>query len=362
MNITKKGLILFGLALIMFLSSGQSVALAAPRPPSNQQDPALAYNTERDEYLLIWSDDRSNGGLDIYARRLFTNGLPKGGMYTTSGRFRIVGGAGNQDQPAIAYNEERDEFLVVWSDDRNPDTGRDIYAQRLFTNGLPKGGFFPIYVGPGNQTEPAIAYSSFRDEYLAVWSDDRDGRMDIYGRRLGTTGLATRGEEFLIATGEGNKQEPALAFTGEQYLVLWTDDGGENLDILGKRVFANGLPIGGPEGHEFGVAVGSGNDMAAAIPTQGGLLVWSGDANADVTGMDLFGNQLFPNGLPIGGDHGISAPEANQVSPTLAYNPERGEYLVVWSDDRNPNFDLFGLRVYANGLPNGRDFPVFTDN
>jgi hypothetical protein len=98
-----------------------------------------------------------------------------------------------------------------------------------------------------------------------------------------------------------NQQDPALAVTGKQYLVLWTDDGGENLDILGKRVFAHGLPIGGPEGHEFGVAVGPGNDMA-------------------------------------------------------------GEYLVVWSDDRNPNFDLFGLRVYANGLPNGRDFPVFTDN
>jgi hypothetical protein len=204
-----------------------------------------------------------------------------------------------------------------------------------------------------------------RDEYLVAWSDDRDGDKgwDIYGQRVETNGLWTTGRDFLIVTGRSNQQEPALAFNGERYLILWTDDRGNTLDIRGKRVFASGLPIGGAGGYEFGVASGPSNEMAAALPTtNAGLLVWSGDANVELKGMDLFGLRLFESGLPSGRGYGISVPEANQVSPALAYNPDRGEYLVVWSDDRNPNFDLFALRLTPTGLPVGRDFAVLSDN
>jgi len=204
-----------------------------------------------------------------------------------------------------------------------------------------------------------------RDEYLVVWADDRDEDKgwDIYGQRVETNGLWTTGRGFLIATGGSNQQEPAVAFSGDQYVLLWTDDRNENFDIRGKRIFASGLPIGGAGGYEFGVATGPSNEMAAALPTTGaGVLVWSGDVNFELKGMDLFGLRLFDHGLPIGRPFGITAPEANQVSPALAYNPDRGEFLVVWSDDRNEDADLFALRLLPTGLPVGRDFPVFTDN
>ena len=50
-------------------------------------------------------------------------------------------------------------------------------------------------------------------------------------------------------------------------------------------------------------------------------------------------------GGPISGDIRISRVGANGVSPAVAFNPQRTEYLVVWYNDRTGNDDIQAQRV-----------------
>ena len=61
-------------------------------------------------------------------------------------------------------------------------------------------------------------------------------------------------------------------------------------------------------------------------------------------------------GGPISGDIRISRVGANGVSPAVAFNPQRNEYLVVWYNDRVGNDDIQAQRVRANGKLIGGDF------
>jgi hypothetical protein len=58
----------------------------------------------------------------------------------------------------------------------------------------------------------------------------------------------------------------------------------------------------------------------------------------------------------IGNSFTIAEAYREEVSPSIAYNSQRGEYLVVWHNDR-PNFaDIQAQRLDTNGNPIGGPF------
>lgn len=60
--------------------------------------------------------------------------------------------------PVVAYNSTREQYLVVWYNDRPGND--DIQAQRLDKNGKPIGGQFFISAGPDHERRyPAVAYN-----------------------------------------------------------------------------------------------------------------------------------------------------------------------------------------------------------
>lgn len=347
------------LVLFVTMASAAGPVSAARDEAHDQKDPTIVYNPRRDEYILIWSEVQGDRGADLFSKLLFTNGLPKGG---DSWSYQLTREAGDDVDPAITYNPRRDEYLMVWSAYRNQTNGWDVYGQLLFTNGLPKGHSFEIFVGPGDQTHPAVAFSGFRDDFVVAWTDDRnpDTGRDVFARHLVTNGLP-RSEPFPVAVAPGDQIDPVVAPDGDDFLLLWTEDRPGDRDILAKRLFAAGLPIGGPEGGDFVIAAGPGNQESPALAPTTSVAVWQSDINAAETGLDLFSGTLFPNGLPRGPRTGISRADANQSDPTLTYNPRREEFIVVWVDDRNESEDLFAIRLHPNGLPKGRDYSVVRD-
>ena len=68
---------------------------------------------------------------------------------------------------AIAYNPQRQEYLVVWYNDRPGND--DIRARRVARDGTPVGPAFYISIGPGAERRyPDVAYNPQRNEYLVV--------------------------------------------------------------------------------------------------------------------------------------------------------------------------------------------------
>jgi hypothetical protein len=92
------------------------------------------------------------------------------GVNATSGgtigyNFTISGDSALEEvSPSVAYNSDRQEYLVVWHNDRLGND--DIRAQRVSKNGALAGSAFYIQGGPGaDRRYPDVVYNSQQNEY-----------------------------------------------------------------------------------------------------------------------------------------------------------------------------------------------------
>ncbi len=92
---------------------------------------------------------------------------------------------------------------------------------------------FQVCIAKGGQAGPEIAGS------MVVWTDDRSGNFDIYGKDLGVAGS----KDFAVCSNTAAQSNPAITQMavagGSQYLVVWVD--GRNhrssfTDIYGRNL------------------------------------------------------------------------------------------------------------------------------
>ena len=189
------------------------------------------------------------------------------------------------------------------------------------------------FMGPNGSTAyaghgSAVAYNPTAGEYLVVWYGDDDtaplvnDEFEIFGQRLSLGGAPLGGRIRVSAQGaDGNPAStaaaPTVAYnaTANEYLVAWIGEIGttDDREIWGRRLSAAGARLGGSD--------------------------------------DLQVSGMGPDGNPAYG----------ALNPSIAYNPNANEYLVVWwgDDDTAPlvdgEFEIFGQRLTAAGAPTGTD-------
>jgi len=279
----------------------------------------------------------------------------------------------DEHTPAVAWNQTADEYLVVWQDWRNAaTTGADIYGRRVGTDGIPIGPDIRI-TGPGatlNQNAPAVAWNQGTNEYLVVWEDWRDSATrgsDIYGRRVAADGKPIGNERRLCGpNATAGDYTPAVAWSqaSNRYVVVWQD--GRNfasriMDIYARQVGADGKPIGGDRRISGRNALADEHEPAIAWNGAADefLVVWR-DGRNPATAYDIYGRRVGPDAKPIGGERRVSSRRADAADqhPAVAWNAADDEYLVVWQDGRNAatrSWDIYGRRVGADGRPQGGD-------
>jgi hypothetical protein len=129
--------------------------------------------------------------------------------------------------PDLDYGTSDDRYLVVWQDDQAAPTAWDIFARKKLPNGLPDGDAFPISTANQNQWLPAVTYNTNDNEFLVVWQDFRaGGNWNIAGQRVSGAG-ALLGGNFPIATTIGDETNPAVAYgvVAAHYFVVWEEGG-----------------------------------------------------------------------------------------------------------------------------------------
>ncbi|MCU0294262.1 MAG: hypothetical protein MUF10_20135, partial [Thermoanaerobaculaceae bacterium] len=122
---------------------------------------------------------------------------------------------------------------------------------------------------------------------------------------------------------------PAVAWsrvTGEG-LAVWTDGrnhASRGTDIYGRRVGANGKPIG----DDFRIS-----GLKATADERRPAVAW----NETARGVDIYGRYMETAGKPAGRDFRICGPSAvsEEIAPAVAWNAADNEFLVVWEDWRN---------------------------
>lgn len=286
--------------------TGPDFRISGAGATSADEAPALAWNQTAAEFLVVWQDDRNAGdsSWDIYGRRVDSGGAPTGEDFRISG----AKATGSEFDPAVAWNSTANQYLVVWNDYRSVAAGRgsDIYGRRLGGSGSPLGADFRVCGGSatGWEYEPAVAWNDIAKQYLVVWNDYRNvgtGRgSDIYGKRVSVEGSPV-GSDFRISgvNARADDEDPAVVWNeaGNLYQVVWTDErnvaAGRGSDIYGRRLESDMTPVGG----DFRISGPNATsyEQSPALAWNAGvgrhLVVWS-DFRVPERGADIYGRRV----------------------------------------------------------------------
>lgn len=265
----------------------------------------------------------------------------------------IVAESKDQIRPAVAYRMEAGEYFVVWEEAYSP-TDHDIYSRRVAADGTPTGTALVVVSSIKSESNPAVAYNAVADEYLVVYeyeyaADDHD----IYGRRMRADGVPL-GDAFVIAGSVAFESNPEIAYSaaGNEYLVVWEHESGldefTHNDIYGQRLAADGSDI-----DDFLILVDGPLDESLPAVAHGDtyLVVWQ-EKQPGTGEYDIRGLRVGSSGAIAGSEIDISTWEYDQIKPRLALNHRDGLFLVVWEDHHwawGDARDIYGQRVSTSG-------------
>ncbi len=315
-------------------------------PGSDQGSPDVAFGET--SYLVVFADNR-NGNSDIYCTRV----SPEGVVFDTTG-IKLSAAPDNQLSPRLDFSDEN--FFVIWQDKRDGDY--DIYGARIDTAGIViDTAGIRISGAMNQQTNPAIKFGT--DRYLGVWEDSRCGLWsEIFGTFIDLNGNPADSMGFLIPHMGNRQNNPACAFDGTNYFVVWEDARtGYWYDIYGIRLGMNGtildsVPV------QISSAIDDQRSPAVAFDGTNYLVVWEDRRSAE-TGWDIWGARVSTEGVVLDpGGFAISTAADTQTSPAVCFG--ENNYLVSWEDKRAGNYNIYCARVSPSGLvldPNGIPLP-----
>jgi len=272
------------------------------------------------------------------------------------GRFTISNDPGLEEvATAVAYNPDRQEYLAVWYNDRPGND--DIRAQRIAWDGRPLGGRFYVAAGPGaDRRYPDVAYDSQSHEYLVVWEHYDQGSSSywIQGQRVSDTG-GLIGGAFNIWNSGVSSHAPAVAYasTANRFLIAWSWDSGGLMHIVG-RTYAPGVGLGSMF-YIFKDTVGSLHmvpDLAYNRARNEFLVVWQ-EFTAGT--MDIYGARVKMSGGPgvLGAPIAIATGGADKRNPAVAAIPQpagAGRYMVAWEYyNAAGDVDILGQIMQGDG-------------
>lgn len=196
---------------------------------SVQSSPAVVYNGEN--HIVVWGDEKYSGKSLITAARV----TPQGVVIDT-GNF--VGGSGDHYEYNPHLDFDGNRCLVAWF---NHEAGDSICGRFINSSALPEDSilvisqiysFFPLVPAP------KIAFDN--SNYFIVWHDKLPDstNYDICGQFVSPSGGLV-GTTVMIASDTCSQINPALAFDGVTYLVVWSEPSG----IYGQRIAKDGQLI-----------------------------------------------------------------------------------------------------------------------
>lgn len=365
-------------------------------------DAATAYNAQTNQTLVVFEaddvGDRDNNYV-IFGHFVDAAGNPVGADFEISSPPDPVNA--RDEDPDVAYNSTRNEFLVAWESTDPATEGRSILVRRLSATGAAIGSAVTIAAtqpgdGQGNgfltYGDVKVAFNSRDDAYLAAFDRFGGQSAEVGARRITGEGQPT-GDEITVSEDEYDDGDPDVAYNSadNQFLVAWEGlvvRADESLDseIKGQRLGADGGELGG----DFQISSVGPEDQAdyfsgdAAVAYNSSvseyLVVFEGTRNIEEEDaeQEIYGQRL------VAGTGAEPAPEFrisnhtrpagetdaesfyDATDPDLAFNSGANEYLVVWeidasragTGDEGAEEEVSGQRVAANGSNIGGAFEI----
>lgn len=199
-------------------------------------DPSVTWNSDNNQYLVTWHAGNFDTKVyEIIGQRVSATGT------LTGNNFTISDSDGTAREAAVAYNSNDNEYLVIWASNEGSSEYRN--GQRISTTGTAIGNNFLIStngedaIGYLDTHVAAIIYDPTKNEFSIVWSGDASSNnYQIYNNFVIGGTSTTTGSALRISTAGGNATSPpspavALNSSSQQYLAVWTGNG----EIVGQR-------------------------------------------------------------------------------------------------------------------------------
>lgn len=254
--------------------------------------------------------------------------------FTAGEEFVIKENDNHQRYPRIAKNG--DNCLVVWQDKRDGEW--DIWGRILTKEGETVGEEFVIEEERRIQFQPVVGEG---DEFwLVIYLQSAGGgEVFIYGKRVNLNGEVV-GNRIVIKEEEGLYSTPYVGWNGSEWLVVWTENKGNGVNIYGKRIDEQGNIIGG----EIVISEKEGEDVFPHCSWVEGvwLVVWENNNQGET---NIYAQFVREDGSLQGEVIEVCAEDGNQKYPQGIEDGE-SKWLIVWSDFRGDN----NYKVYAKTI------------
>jgi hypothetical protein len=312
---------------------------------NNKYSPAVAYNSNHDQYLVVWENVWPGGHHDIYAQRISSTGQ-------LLSWFAVSVNTNKQMQPSVAYDPLRDRYLVTWIYDVwGNGTDWDVYGRFIPWNG-PDSGLtdFMICNWNSGQWHPKVAYGLAQDEFLVVWMNSASSVPTyISGRRIFADGSGFPSNGFTISSGPENRDFPSVAYNlaRNEYLVTW-DVVKASLDIYGLRMTGTGIALGGGE---FSIAGWPDNEehpsVAACNQADQYLVTWQSLVTPP-NDTDIYGRYIGGDGS-LAGVYLVDGTTAPEKESEVTCNQGGGQYLITWQTMYTDGYyGIWGRRAFPD--------------
>lgn len=361
--------------------------------------------------FIIWKDVRS-GNQDIYAQYVNAEGI----TYWKSDGIVICNATGTQDNFQIMYDGNHGA-IIVWQDERNVYSGKDIYAQRINIDGELQWGdngtvicnatglqFNPRLVDDdaggaifawldyrkGISGMPDIYMQRVNDEgnsqwgnngtaicnvtsmkyYLeltndgmggavAVWSDNIKGNYDIYAQLINTQGKTQwDANGTVICNKIGNQINIQIINSGNEGTIITWEDNRIDDDIYAQLINNDGISQWGENGTVICNVTGFNTYPRLISDDAGGaIIIWTDTRNGN---SNIYAQYIWENGTTKWGTDGIKICnlDVNQDNPRICIN-NAGDTIIVWTDTRNKlGRDIYAQKLF-NDPPTASATPVF---
>ncbi|MBI9038752.1 MAG: T9SS type A sorting domain-containing protein [Bacteroidales bacterium] len=342
-------------------------------------------------FTITWEDRRLGFNGDIFAQSYLNDGT------AIEDNFKVNDdiGSENQGNPSIA-KDDNDNFIIAWIDNRNGFGNSynygSIYAQRFSSDGTALGSNI---LANYDSTESLLHFTTSiavdaEGNFVIVWDACISGDpSNIFAQRFSSDGTPL-GENFLVNNnGRYLNYCPVVACKKNgDFIIVWgdSDDGSKNKyafrdlddenilesnssktkkgtepDIFAQQYLSDGTPLAG----NFKVNDDIGNTDQVypdiAVDTNGNfIIIWQDNRNVD---WDLYIQRFLSDGTPVGSNLKLidSLACSYNAHPSISTDAD-GNFIIVWNDKRNGNYDIFAQRYLFDGTPIGNNFRVNDDN
>jgi len=245
----------------------------------------------------------------------------------------------NSFQPSVAYNSQRNEYFVVWTNDS------DIYGQRIAESGDLLGSNKLVVRRPSSQFQPFIVYNNQEDQYFVAWQTQQPRNFNnTFGRLLSSVGDTMNIEHHL--SDESRLIYIAYNADDNEYLLTLSGIKTQRINRFGQK-FGNAMSLS---------SLAANGESIYNSNVKEYFLTWFEASN-------FKGQRLFNNGAVASSTINISTGKTSSggsYATRLSYDSENDEYLVVFTS--SDEHKVYGQIISSSGSLKKEAFEIFEYN